>query len=84
MAKALFAVDELCGLIMAVAYTRPSRTLAEVDVPAIRKKMRTSGFARAVNRDDIVQGTAELGVDLDEHIGVCVAAMQSIAAELGL
>jgi putative nucleotidyltransferase with HDIG domain len=84
MAKTLFAVDELCGLIMAVAYTRPSRTLTEVDTAAVLKKMRQSGFARGVNREDILQGAAELGVPLETHIGRCVAAMQSIAAELGL
>jgi putative nucleotidyltransferase with HDIG domain len=78
--KALFAVDELCGLITAVAYTRPSRTLAEVETASVLKKMRQSGFARGVNRDDIHQGTAELGVPLEEHIGSCIAAMQSVAA----
>lgn len=82
--KTLFAVDELCGLVMAVAYTRPNRTLAEVDVAAVRKKMKQVGFARGVNRDDIVLGAEELGVPLDEHIEACITAMQSIAPELGL
>lgn len=82
--KALFAVDELCGLITAVAYTRPSRSLAEVEVGSVRKKMRQSGFARGVSREDIIQGAEELGVDLDEHIGRCIAAMQAISGELGL
>lgn len=82
--KTLFAVDELCGLITAVAYTRPSRTLAEVEVASVLKKMKQSGFARGVNRDDIVQGAEELGVPLEEHVGNCITAMQSIAPELGL
>ncbi len=82
--QALFAVDELCGLITAVAYTRPGRTLAEVDVPAVQKKMRQSGFARGVNREDIVIGAAELGVPMEEHIQNCLTAMQGIAGELGL
>jgi len=82
--KTLFAVDELCGLITAVAYTRPSRTLAEVEVGSVLKKMKQSGFARGVNRDDILQGTEELGVPLEEHIANCIAAMQSIAPQLGL
>ena len=82
--KTLFAVDELCGLITAVAYTRPSRTLAEVEIASVLKKMRQSGFARGVNREDILQGTQELGVPLEEHVGNCLLAMQSIAPELGL
>jgi putative nucleotidyltransferase with HDIG domain len=82
--KTLFAVDELCGLIMAVAYTRPSRTLAEVEAASVLKKMRQSGFARGVNREDIVQSAEELGVPLDAHIANCITAMQSIAPELGL
>jgi len=82
--KTLFAVDELCGFIVAIAHTRPSRTLAEVDVPAVKKKLRQSGFARAVSREDIAQGIAELQIDLDEHIGNCIAALQSIAPALRL
>ncbi|HZO86856.1 MAG TPA: HDIG domain-containing protein [Chthonomonadaceae bacterium] len=82
--KTLFAVDELCGLITAVAYTRPSRSLAEVEVGSVLKKMRQSGFARGINREDILQGAQELGVPLEEHIANCIAAMQSIAPELGL
>jgi putative nucleotidyltransferase with HDIG domain len=82
--RTLFAVDELSGFIMAVAYTRPSRTLAEVDVAAVKKKLKQSGFARGVNRDDIVQGIAELEIDADEHIGNCIAALQANAAALGL
>jgi putative nucleotidyltransferase with HDIG domain len=82
--KALFAVDELSGFIMAVAYTRPSRTLAEVDVAAIKKKLKQSGFARGVNRDDIQQGIAEMEIDADEHIANCIAALQAVAPNLGL
>jgi predicted hydrolase (HD superfamily) len=82
--RALFAVDELSGFIMAVAYTRPSRSLAEVDVAAIKKKLKQSGFARGVNRADITQGIAELLIDADEHLGNCIAALQAIAPQLGL
>lgn len=82
--RALFAVDELCGFITAVAYVRPSRCLAEVDVKSIRKKMKDKAFARAVRREDIIDGAALLGAELDEHIGICLAALQGISAELGL
>lgn len=82
--RALFAVDELCGLITAVAYVRPSRSLAEVDVKAVRKKMKDKAFARAVSREDIVNGAELLGVDLDEHIGTCLGALQEIHEALGL
>ena len=84
MEKALFACDELAGFITAVAMVKPGKSLAEVDAKSVRKKMKDKAFARAVNRDDIVQGAAELGVDLDEHISFCIEAMKSIAAELGL
>ena len=81
--KALFAVDELVGLLTAVAYVRPSRNLEGLELSSVRKKMKDKAFARAVNRDDILRGAAELGVDLDEHIRVVAAAMQSIAPALG-
>src|SRR3954451_5084924 len=68
--KSLFAVDELTGFITAVAYVRPSRSLAEVDVRAVRNKMKDKAFARAVRRDDIVEGAALLDLDVDEHVGV--------------
>jgi putative nucleotidyltransferase with HDIG domain len=84
MAKALFAVDELTGLITACALVKPSKAVADVDVPGVRKKMKDKAFARGVNRDDIVQGAEALGVPLDEHIGVVLAAMQTDAAALGL
>ncbi len=82
--KTLFAVDELVGLITATTYVRPSRSILDVDVAAVKKKMKDKAFARAVNREDITRGAAELGVPLDEHIGVVLAAMQADAAELGL
>jgi predicted hydrolase (HD superfamily) len=84
MEKALFACDELAGFITAVALIKPSKSLAEVDVKSVRKRMKDKAFARKVNRDDIINGAAELGVDLDEHIALCIDAMKAISAELGL
>jgi len=84
MEKTLFACDELSGFITATALVKPSKSLAEVDAKSIRKKMKDKAFARSVNRDDIVNGAADLGVDLDEHIAFCIAAMKEIAVELGL
>ncbi len=81
---ALFASDELSGFVMAVARVRPSKSLAEVDVRAVRKKMKDKAFAAAVSRADIEQGAVELGVPLDEHIGFVIAALQDHATELGL
>ena len=82
--KALFACDELAGFLTAVSYVKPGRSIHEVEVAGVRKKMKDKGFARAVNRDDIVNGAAELGVDLDEHIGSCLRAMQANAEALGI
>jgi len=84
MAKTLFAVDELTGLVTATALVRPSRSVHEVDARAVRKKMKDKGFARGVSREDVVQGAAELGVDLDEHIDFVIRAMQARAEDLGL
>ena len=84
MEKVLFACDELAGFITATALVKPSKSLAEVDAKSIRKKMKDKAFARSVSRDDIVNGAADLGIDLDEHIAFCIEAMQKIAAELGL
>ena len=84
MEKALFACDELAGFLTAVSYVRPSRSILDVDVPSVKKKLKDKAFARAVSRDDIGQGAAELGVEMDEHIAFCLAAMQEKAAELGL
>src|SRR6266446_1358444 len=82
--KALFACDELAGFITAVALIKPSKSLSEVDVKSVRKRMKDKAFARKVNRQDIVNAAAELGLDLDEHIANCIEAMKGIAAELGL
>jgi putative nucleotidyltransferase with HDIG domain len=84
IAKTLFAVDELTGLITATALVRPSRSVHEVDARSVRKKMKDKAFARGVSRDDVVNGAADLGVDLDEHIAFVVAAMQRAADALGL
>lgn len=82
--KTLFACDELAGFLTACSYVKPGRSIAEVDVKSVRKKLRDKAFARSVSRDDILQGAAGLGVDLDEHIGFCIEAMQRKAASLGL
>jgi predicted hydrolase (HD superfamily) len=84
MEKALFACDELAGFITAVALIKPGKSLAEVDAKSVRKRMKDKAFARKVNREDIIQGAAALGVDLDEHIAFCIEALKPIAAELGL
>ncbi len=84
MEKALFACDELAGFITAVALIKPGKSLAEVDAKSVRKRMKDKAFARKVNRDDIVNGAAALGVDLDEHVAFCIGALQGIARELGL
>jgi putative nucleotidyltransferase with HDIG domain len=84
MEKALFACDELAGFITACALIKPGKSLAEVDVRSVRKRMKDKAFARKVNRDDIINGAASLGVDLDEHIEFCLEALKSVAAELGL
>jgi len=82
--KVLFACDELAGFITAISYVKPSRSVMEVDVTSVKKKMKDKAFARSVNRQDIVNGAAELGVPLEEHVDFCVKAMQAQAAELGL
>lgn len=82
--KTLFACDELAGFLTAVSYVKPGRSIGEVDARSVRRKMKDKAFARAVNRDDIVQGASELGVDLDEHIAFCIEAMKARAGELGL
>ena len=83
MDKALFAVDELVGFLTAMAYVRPSRNLANLEMSSVRKKLRDKAFARAVSRDDITRGAQELGVDLDEHVQIVAQAMQEIAPSLG-
>jgi predicted hydrolase (HD superfamily) len=82
--KALFACDELAGFLTACALVKPTKAIAEVEVPSVRKKMKDKAFARAVHREDIIQGAAELGVDLDAHIQFCLQAMKKRAGELGL
>jgi putative nucleotidyltransferase with HDIG domain len=82
--KTLFACDELAGFLTACAYVKPGRSIQEVETKSVRKKLKDKAFARAVNRDDIMNGAAEMGVDLDQHIEFCIQAMQARAAELGL
>jgi putative nucleotidyltransferase with HDIG domain len=84
MDAALYAVDELTGLIMAVAYVRPSKDIRDVEIKSVQKKWKDKLFAAAVNRSDIEAGAAELGVDTWEHVGVVLEAMKGIAADLGL
>jgi predicted hydrolase (HD superfamily) len=84
MAKALFAVDELTGLVTAAALMKPSRRVADVDLATVRKRMKDKAFARGVSRDDVVRGAADLGVALDEHYLVVLGAMQGEAEALGL
>jgi putative nucleotidyltransferase with HDIG domain len=84
MEKALFAIDELTGFIVAVALVRPTKSIMDVEVNSVRKKMKDKAFAAAVSREDIAQGAEALGLPLDEHIAIVIQAMQGIAAELGL
>jgi len=84
MEKALFACDELAGLITAATLVKPTKSLADVDAGSIRRKMKDKAFARSVNRQDIINGAADLGEDLDQHITFCIEAMRSVAKELGL
>jgi predicted hydrolase (HD superfamily) len=84
MAKALYACDEVAGFLVACALVTPGRSLAEVEVASVRKKMKRADFARNVNREDMVQGAAELGVELDPHIQFVLEAMRGIHGELGL
>ena len=80
----LFAADELCGFLTACAYVQPDRAIASVKVKSVRKKMKSKAFARTVNRDDIVAGAAEIGMDLDEHIAFVLDALVGVADDLGL
>ena len=84
MEKALFACDELAGFITACTLVKPGKSLTEVEAKSVRKKMKDKAFARSVNRDDIANGACDLGVDLEEHIALCIEAMKGIAPELGL
>jgi putative nucleotidyltransferase with HDIG domain len=84
MAKALFAVDELTGLITATALVKPTKSVDDVDAKSVRKKMKDKAFAKGVNRDDVMLGTQELGVDLDAHIQFVINAMRRSADAIGL
>ncbi|HVK01688.1 MAG TPA: HD domain-containing protein [Gemmatimonadales bacterium] len=84
MAKALFAVDELCGFLVACALVRPSRSLQDLEVSSVKKKLKDKAFARGVSREDVIQGAAELGVPLDEHIAFVLAALRPQERVLGL
>jgi predicted hydrolase (HD superfamily) len=84
MAKALFAVDELCGFLVACALVRPSRSLQDLEVSSVKKKLKDKAFARGVSRDDVIQGAAEIGVPLDEHIAFVLGALRPHERALGL
>jgi putative nucleotidyltransferase with HDIG domain len=84
MAKTLFAIDELTGLITATALVKPSRSVRDVDARSVRKKMKDKAFARGVSREDVVAGAQALEVDLDDHIQFVIDALRSVAPELGL
>jgi predicted hydrolase (HD superfamily) len=84
MARALFAVDELCGFLVACALVRPSRSLADLEVTSVKKKLRDKAFARGVSREDVMTGAAELGVPLDELIGFVITALRPHERTLGL
>jgi putative nucleotidyltransferase with HDIG domain len=84
MAKTLYAVDELCGLVTACALVRPSKSVNDLEVSSVKKKMKDKAFARGVNRDDVTRGAAELGVEMDAHIGVVIQSMRARAGLLGL
>ena len=84
LSKALYACDEITGMITATALVRPNKSILGLEVSSVRKKMKSKGFAAGVNREDVLQGAAELGVDLDEHITFVIQAMSSVAETLGL
>lgn len=84
LAKSLFAVDELCGFLVACALVRPSRSLADLEVPSVKKKLKDKAFARGVSREDVIQGAAELGVPLEDHIAFVLDALRPEEKKLGL
>ncbi|MFS8628481.1 MAG: HDIG domain-containing protein [Limnochordales bacterium] len=84
MSKTLYAVDEMSGFVMAVALVRPNRSIFEVEVSSVKKKMKSPGFARAISREHLIKGAEELGVDLDDHIATVIRALQRVADQLGL
>ena len=84
LAKTLFAVDELCGFLVACALVRPSKSFKDLEVSSVKKKLKDKAFARGVNRDEVRQGAEELGVPLDEHIAFCIQALRPVEPSLGL
>ena len=84
MAKTLFAVDELCGFLVACALVRPSKSFQDLEVSSVKKKLKDKAFARGVNRDEVRQGAEELGVPLDDHIAFCIQALRPVEPSLGL
>ena len=84
MARALFATDELCGFLVACALVRPSKSLDDLEVSSVKKKLKDKAFARTVNRDDIHQGVAELGIPLEDHIRFVIDALRPVQGEIGL
>jgi predicted hydrolase (HD superfamily) len=84
MAKALFAVDELCGFLVACALVRPSRSLQDLEVSSVRKKLKDKAFARGVSREDVLQGAAELGAPLEEHVAFVLGALRPHEGRIGL
>jgi predicted hydrolase (HD superfamily) len=84
LSKTVFACDEIAGLVTAAALVRPNKSIHGLEAASVRKKMKDKAFARGVNRDDIVKGAEELGVDLGEHIAFVITAMETVAGELGL
>ena len=84
MARALFATDELCGFLVACALVRPTKSLDDLEVSSVKKKLKDKAFARSVNRDDIKQGIEELNVDLDEHIRFVIDALRPVQSQIGL
>jgi predicted hydrolase (HD superfamily) len=84
MARALFATDELCGFLVACALVRPSKSLDDMEVSSAKKKLKDKHFARSVNREDIRQGVAELGVELEEHVRFCIEALRPVQERIGL
>lgn len=84
LARALFGVDELCGFLVACALVRPSKSLADLEVPSVKKKLKDKGFARGVSREDVIRGAEELGVPLDGHIAFVLEALRPVERSLGL